>query len=154
MRHPRYDTSATLHSLSEQPFDFTIHYNGHRESTYVMVNRSNTLPNTYLELAEYQSSSCRLLRHSKILAPVHSLNWNSTLPRVHCTIGTQSVKSLLDIIYSASYQKPDIACSGLHAKTASHRTYCLFSTWLTLSRPFRKGLSVMFVDIGTDLVII
>jgi len=42
-----------LRSLSEQSFDFTMHYNGHRESTYVMVNRSNTLPNTYLEIAGY-----------------------------------------------------------------------------------------------------
>jgi hypothetical protein len=39
LRHPRYDVSATLRSLSEQPFGFTMHYNGHRESTYVMVNR-------------------------------------------------------------------------------------------------------------------
>jgi hypothetical protein len=77
LRHPRYDGSATLRSLSEQPFDFTMHCNGHRESTYVTVNRDKTLPNTYLELAEYQSSSCRLLRHSKISAPVHSLNGNS-----------------------------------------------------------------------------
>jgi len=110
-------------------------HKGHRESAYVMVNRRKTLPNTYLELAEYQDSSCRLLRHSKIFAPVHSLNWNSTLSRVHCPIGTQSVKSLPDIIYIASCQKPDIACSGLHSKEASHRIYCLSSTWLTLSRP-------------------
>jgi hypothetical protein len=52
LRHPRYDVSATLRSLSEQPFDFTMHYTGHRESTYVTVNRSNTLPNTYPELAK------------------------------------------------------------------------------------------------------
>ena len=44
-------------------------------------------------------NSCRLLRHSILFAPVHSLNWNSTTHRVHCTSGTQSVKSLLDIIY-------------------------------------------------------
>jgi hypothetical protein len=60
LRHPRYDLSATLRSLSEQPFNFTMHYSRHREYTYVLDNRSNTLPNTYLELAEYQSSSCRL----------------------------------------------------------------------------------------------
>jgi len=30
-----------------------MHYDGHRESAYVMVNRGKTLPNTYLELAEY-----------------------------------------------------------------------------------------------------
>ena len=29
-------------------------HNGPRKSTYVMANRSKTLPNTYLELAEYQ----------------------------------------------------------------------------------------------------
>jgi len=97
---------------------------------------------TYLELAECKDSSCRLLRHSKISAPAHSLNWNSLLPRVHCPFGTLSVKSLLDIIYIASHQKPGIACSGLHAKTASHRTYRLFSTWLTLSRPFSWPLNV------------
>jgi len=31
LRHPRYDVSATLRSLSEQPFDFTMHYNRHRD---------------------------------------------------------------------------------------------------------------------------
>ena len=41
LKRPRYDASATLRSLSEQPFDFTMHYNGHRESTYVTVNRCN-----------------------------------------------------------------------------------------------------------------
>ena len=123
-----YDISANVNSLSEQLIGFTIHYSGHHEPTYVMVNRSKTLPNTYLELVEYYDSSCRLLRHSKIFAPVHSLNWDSLLPRVHCPIGTQSVKSLLDIIYSAPYQKPNITCSGQHAKEASHRIYCLFST--------------------------
>ena len=95
-----------------------------------------TLPNTYPELAEYQGSSCRLLRHSKISALVHSLKGNSSLPRVHWTTETQSVKSLLDIIiYSASYQKPNIPCSRFHAKEASHRIHCLSSTWLTWSRP-------------------
>ena len=92
LRHPRYDFSATLRSLSEQPFNFTMHYNGHRESTYVSDNRSNTLPNTYPELAQCQGSSCRLLRHSKIYAQVHSLKGNYTLPRVHWPNGTQSVK--------------------------------------------------------------
>jgi hydrogenase-4 membrane subunit HyfE len=29
-----------------------MHYHRHRESAYVLVNRSNTLPNIYLELAE------------------------------------------------------------------------------------------------------
>ena len=38
LRHPRCHLSATLRSSSEQPFDFTMHYIGHRESTYVMVN--------------------------------------------------------------------------------------------------------------------
>jgi hypothetical protein len=79
LRHPGYDLSARLRSLSEQLFGFTMRYNEHRESTYVMVNRSNTLPNTYLELAGCQGSSCRLLRHSKISALVHSLNESSTL---------------------------------------------------------------------------
>ena len=37
-RHPCHDLSATLRSLSEQPFDFTMHYTGHRESTYVLVH--------------------------------------------------------------------------------------------------------------------
>ncbi len=37
LRHPRCDVSATLPSLSEQPYDFTMHYNGHSESTYVVV---------------------------------------------------------------------------------------------------------------------
>ena len=30
-----------LNSLSEQPFDFTMHYNGHRESTYIILKRSS-----------------------------------------------------------------------------------------------------------------
>ena len=94
-----------------------------------------TLQNTYLELAQCQGSSCRLLRHSKISAPVHSLKGNSTWPRVHWTFGTQSVKSLLDIIYSASYPKQNIPCSGFHAKEASHRIHGRSSTWLTGSRP-------------------
>jgi hypothetical protein len=38
LRHPRCDLSATLRSSSEQPVDFTVHYTGHRESTYVTVN--------------------------------------------------------------------------------------------------------------------
>jgi len=113
-----------------------MHYNGRRESTYVIWTIVvKTLPNTYLELAECQGSSCRLLRHSKISAPVHSLKGNSTLPRVHCPNGAQSVKSLLDIIYSASCQKPNIACSGFHAKQASRRNHCRSSTWLTQSKP-------------------
>ena len=123
--------AAYLNSLSTSRCNYTKH----RESAYVMVNRSNTLPNTYLELVEYEDSSCRLLRHSKIFAPVHSLNWNSTLPRVHWPFGTHSVRSLLDIIHIASYQKPNIPCSVLHAKEASRRIHCLSSTWLTLSRP-------------------
>jgi hypothetical protein len=32
LRHPRYDVSATLRSLSEQPFDFRVHYDGHRDT--------------------------------------------------------------------------------------------------------------------------
>ena len=76
LRHLRYDLSATLHSSSEQPFDFTMHYNGHRESTYVLDNRSNTLPTTYPELAKYQGSSCRLLRHSN--NPLRFTHWMGT----------------------------------------------------------------------------
>jgi len=38
LRHPRCDLSATLRSLSEQPFDFTMHYTEHRESMYARVN--------------------------------------------------------------------------------------------------------------------
>ena len=37
---------------SEQPFDFTMQYLRHREPAYVLVNRSNMLLNTYLELAK------------------------------------------------------------------------------------------------------
>ena len=40
-------------SLPNRSLDTLIDYNGHRESTYVMVNHSNTLPNTYLGLAGY-----------------------------------------------------------------------------------------------------
>jgi hypothetical protein len=29
-----------------------MHYHRHRESAYVLINRNNTLPNTYPELAE------------------------------------------------------------------------------------------------------
>jgi len=43
LRHPRYDSSAKLRCLSEQLFGFTMHYNGHRESDYVMVNRLKKL---------------------------------------------------------------------------------------------------------------
>jgi hypothetical protein len=57
LRHPCHDLSATLRSLSEQPFDFTMQYTRHRESPYVLVNRFKTLPNTYLELVEYEDSS-------------------------------------------------------------------------------------------------
>jgi len=35
-----------------------MYYNEHRESTYVMVNRRKTLPNTYLGLAEYPEVIC------------------------------------------------------------------------------------------------
>jgi hypothetical protein len=86
---------AYLNSFSALQYN----HNGHRESTYVMVNRTKTLPNTYLELAEYQDSSCRLLRHSKILALVHSLNWDSLLPRVHWPCGTQRFKKVYWISY-------------------------------------------------------
>lgn len=51
LRHPRYDISARVSSLSEQLFDFMMQYNGHRESAHVMVNLCKTLPNTCLELA-------------------------------------------------------------------------------------------------------
>jgi len=34
--------SANVRSLSEQLFDFTMHYHGHRESTYVMAHCSNS----------------------------------------------------------------------------------------------------------------
>jgi hypothetical protein len=95
----------------------------------------NTLPYTYPELAKCLGSSCRLLRHGKIFAPVHSLNRNSLLYWAQCPNGNQSVKNLLDIIYHASYQKPNIPCSGLHAKDVSYRTYCPFSTLLTWPRP-------------------
>ena len=104
-------------------------HNRHRESAHVMVNRSKTLPNTYLEPVEYKDSSCRLLRHSKIFAPVHLLNWNSLLPRVHWPCGTQSVKNLLDIIHSASCQKPNIACSELIKKLFIVFTVCLPHRW-------------------------
>jgi hypothetical protein len=60
-----YDMPADAKIPSEQLSGFTMHYNGHRESAYVRVNRKKTLPNTYMELAEYQGSSCRSLRHSK-----------------------------------------------------------------------------------------
>ena len=52
LRHPPYDLSTTLRCSSEQPIDFTMHSHGHRESAYARGNRSNTLPNTYPELAE------------------------------------------------------------------------------------------------------
>jgi len=39
LRDPCHDIAATLGSLSEQPFDFTMQYSEHRDSTYVMVNR-------------------------------------------------------------------------------------------------------------------
>ena len=38
LRHPSHDFPATLRYLSEQPFNFTMHYNGHRESTYVTID--------------------------------------------------------------------------------------------------------------------
>jgi hypothetical protein len=52
LRHPSHDLSTTLRCSSEQPFDSTMHFLRHREPTYVLVNRSITLPNTYPELAE------------------------------------------------------------------------------------------------------
>ena len=38
LRHPCHDIAATLRSLSEQPFDLTMHYTGHHESTHVTVD--------------------------------------------------------------------------------------------------------------------
>jgi hypothetical protein len=64
LRHPRYDISANVHSLSEQLFGFTMHYNGHRESAYVMVNRSNPLRG---EAIEYVSCFWRIIRLELIL---------------------------------------------------------------------------------------
>jgi len=55
LRHPRYDISATLRSLSEQPFDFTMHYSEHRESTYVMDNRRKNV-------AKHLSGACLMPR--------------------------------------------------------------------------------------------
>ena len=55
LRHPLYDLSATFRSLSEQPFDFTMHYTEHRESTYVMVNRCKNV-------AIHLSGTCRIAR--------------------------------------------------------------------------------------------
>jgi len=66
--------------------------------TVGIINHNNMLTNTYLELAEYFGSPCRLSRHRKISAPVHSFEWNSLSNWVHCPNGTQSVKSLTDII--------------------------------------------------------
>jgi len=54
-RRPIYDISANVRSLSEQPFGFTMHYNGHRESTYVMVNRRKNV-------AKHLSGTCRVSR--------------------------------------------------------------------------------------------
>jgi hypothetical protein len=53
LRHPCHDLSATLRSLLEQPFDFTMHYTGHRESTYVTVNRRKNV-------AIHLSGACRI----------------------------------------------------------------------------------------------
>jgi len=100
LRHPVTIYQPTfagyLNSFSASRYN----HNGHRESTYVMVNRSNTLPNAYSQLVEYKDSSCRLLRHSKTSALVHSLNGNSLLPRVHWPFGTQSV--ILDNVTNLS----------------------------------------------------
>jgi hypothetical protein len=38
LRHLRCDLSAPLRHSSEQPFSFTTHYTGHRESAYFTVN--------------------------------------------------------------------------------------------------------------------
>ncbi len=35
LRHPRYDITANVQNLSEQLFDFTMHYNGHRKSLLI-----------------------------------------------------------------------------------------------------------------------
>ena len=53
LRHPCYDISANVRSLSEQLFGFTMHYNGHRESTYVTVNRRK-------DVAKHLSGACRM----------------------------------------------------------------------------------------------
>jgi len=46
-------TIFSFQSMPNLNFAKLINHNGHRESAYVMVNRSKTLPNTYLELVEY-----------------------------------------------------------------------------------------------------
>jgi len=53
LRHPCHDLSATRRSFAEQPFDFTMYYNGHRESTYVLVNRRQNV-------AIHLSGACRI----------------------------------------------------------------------------------------------
>jgi hypothetical protein len=45
----------TFRRSSEQPFDFTMHYNRHRESTYVLVNRLKNVAN-------HLSGACRIRR--------------------------------------------------------------------------------------------
>ena len=58
-RHLRYDISANVRSLSEQLFGFTMHYNGHRESAYVMANRRIAV-RAFAELNLYNGSSNNL----------------------------------------------------------------------------------------------
>ena len=68
LKRPRYDASATLRSLSEQPFDFTMHYNEHRESTYVMVKSLKKLHAALLWLGLTHKRSKRTMKCTIALA--------------------------------------------------------------------------------------
>ena len=111
---------AYLNSFSASRYN----YNGHRESAYVMVNRSNTLPDTYLELVEYQDGSCRLLRHSKIFAPVHSLSTAMITPTWNdrCQGKGLDVACFLVKISSKSFVATD----------ANHRIFYAVTSFLLL----------------------
>jgi hypothetical protein len=44
LRHPLYDLSTTLRRTFEQPFDFTMHYQRHREPAYLIVRSCIHVP--------------------------------------------------------------------------------------------------------------
>ena len=89
-----------IHLTTFQP-RFVTHLNSPSTSRYIIMESriylclgqsyQRTLPTTYPELAEYQSSSCRLLRHSN--NPLWFSHWKGT-PRDRGLIGLLELRAL------------------------------------------------------------
>lgn len=87
LRHLCHDLSATLRRSSEQLVDLTMHYSGHRESTYVMVN-------LHRDVAKHLPEACRPWSTFRFIQHCRTLKHPGKINRSNGRAGDKLVANL------------------------------------------------------------